>query len=671
MSLRIRLPRFSSDRVFYAFFACGGAVALLLATALVYVVNSGTLSRFQADSTALEAQSAAAALALHIQDRRETLEKLAEDHVFVSAVLGNGSAQQRAEKVLAALEFFSDQRRVALVNVLLEPIIDHVADGQPAPVSLDDEVMRRMTAGLIRPDADRATVTHFRVGGRDVIAIAAPVMFRGRVEGVLFGEYEYAPPPAAMSPATAFVLEASDAPAASEPAAAFDPAEWQEVRTAIAGTKITHRYFRNIEALRLAQENALWKMILALAVGLVVAFAAICAAGRSLMLNPYRALEASQSRLSDTNRELERTALHDPMTGLPNRRYLEAFLAELAAKRPALPVAVLHIDLDRFKQINDTLGHAAGDHVICEIGRILREDLFHGEFVARIGGDEFLMVAPGLDDPDEICRRAQRIVDAARRPIAFEGNLCRLGASVGVAVGSSDAPDLKQLLIDADIALYKSKDAGRNTFALFSDADAKRAGELKALADDLRRGLERGEFFPVYQPQVDAANGALVGLETLARWRHPERGVLAPSVFLKIAEDLGVLAEIDEQMLKAARRDLDALQRLGAGRPRMSVNVSARRLRDEELIAKVRDLDFAPGDLSFELLETIFLDDADEVVADAVLQLRALGIGIEIDDFGTGHASILGLANLQPDRLKIDRHFVMPALGSETNRRLI
>lgn len=265
---------------------------------------------------------------------------------------------------------------------------------------------------------------------------------------------------------------------------------------------------------------------------------------------------------------------------------------------------------------------------------------------------------------------ARAIVEQMRRPVPYDGHSCRFGASIGIAVQSGSAVDAKRLLIDADIALYRAKRRGRNGYEFFSEALQAETVNTKRVADDILRGIEQNEFLPYYQPLVDARTLELVGVEALARWKHPN-GILSPVSFLKIAEDLNVVTSIDRMILEAALGDFDGWQDKGLAIPSVSVNVSFRRLHDENLVSSLKHLPIRPGTLSFELLESIFLDEPDDVVNWNLEQIREFGIDINIDDFGTGHASILGLVKLRPTRFKIDRQFIDEIESSESQRRLV
>lgn len=383
--------------------------------------------------------------------------------------------------------------------------------------------------------------------------------------------------------------------------------------------------------------------------------------------------EARNRELEAAKASIEHLALHDYLTGLPNRRYLDKMLDERSAECRAkgLALAILHIDLDRFKQINDTLGHRAGDAMLRHVAGVLRNSVRAADFVARIGGDEFVILCAVDAASKKVVGLAERIIRELRKPVRYEGHDCRFGASVGIAVDSGPELDAKQMLLDADIALYRAKGLGRNRFEFFSASDRRDIVSAKQLADEILIGLERNEFVPFYQLQFDARTLDVTGVETLARWQHPAHGLLTPDRFLDIAEDLDVVSTIDALILEKALADRKAWLADGLPVPKISVNVSARRLADPDLGKKLRALKIPPGTISFELLESISLDDCDEAVTTNLKKLRKLGIDIQIDDFGTGHASIVSLLRLSPKTLKIDKELIRMLPQSAEQRKLV
>ncbi|MBU1307073.1 MAG: EAL domain-containing protein [Alphaproteobacteria bacterium] len=383
--------------------------------------------------------------------------------------------------------------------------------------------------------------------------------------------------------------------------------------------------------------------------------------------------DARNSELEAARVRIEHTALHDSLTGLPNRRYLDDRLQrhEMNAQPGDCALALLHIDLDRFKQINDTLGHAAGDAMLVHVSEVLRRICRDSDFVARVGGDEFVVLTTKANDDAYLSELADAIVTQMRQPLNYEGHECRCGVSVGIAAERDALVDVKRLLVNADIALYRAKARGKNCFEYFSESLQAEVVSTKRVADEILSGLERNEFVAWFQPQFCAHTLDVVGVEALARWQHPTEGLKTPDKFLAIAEDLNVMATIDRMMLEQSLACLARWDSMGMGVPRASVNVSLRRLHDAALITGMRKLDIAPGRISFELVESIYLDDSDDVVGWNIDQLKELGIDIEIDDFGTGYASIVSLQKLRPNRLKIDRQLVMPILNDMRQRQLL
>tara|TARA_R110002020_G_scaffold136630_17_gene304786 strand:+ start:2166 stop:4832 length:2667 start_codon:yes stop_codon:yes gene_type:complete len=380
--------------------------------------------------------------------------------------------------------------------------------------------------------------------------------------------------------------------------------------------------------------------------------------------------ELRNRELEDARAQMERNSLHDSLTGLPNRRFLDERLLNGHAGKTV--TALLHIDLDRFKQINDTLGHAAGDAMLAHAATVLKTSTRAGDFIARIGGDEFVIATTSKTSEEQLSALANRIIVQMRQPVPYESHECRFGVSIGIAIADPDEDNCgKRLLIDADIALYRAKSNGRNRFEFFTASLKAEIIRNKRVADDILNGLERTEFLPYFQPQFDARTLDVVGVEALARWEHPTEGVLTPDVFLKTASELNVVPVIDRSILEQTLWQSTRWKAAGISIPKMSVNVSAGRLYETDLIDSLDGIAIERGTLSFELLESIFLDDKNDTIVANIARLKALGIEIEIDDFGTGFASIVSLIQVRPDRLKIDRQLISPIVGSDSQRRLV
>lgn len=394
------------------------------------------------------------------------------------------------------------------------------------------------------------------------------------------------------------------------------------------------------------------------------------------LVRARREAERRSETLERVRDAVERDSLHDPLTGLPNRRYLEQKLARLESRGPAPApevrnLAVLVVDLDRFKAVNDTLGHDAGDHVLRRMADVLRGCIRDGDFVARTGGDEFVILAPCGRARSAAAMIAGRIVERAREPIDYRGHACRLGATVGVAMGPRLGLDARRLIAQADIALYRAKRRGRGRTEFFSEKLQRAMTAERRLADDILRGLEAGEFAPFYQPQLRANDLSIFGLEAVARWRHPERGVLPAAAFLTAASEIGALAEIDRLILHRVLADREAWAARGTAPPRVSVNAGVARLTDPALAAELSRAGLPPGALAVELSDARDLTQDEEALRWATERLSALGVDVDLADFGCGPATVGTLARLRPGRLKLDRRFVSAGGDGPERRRML
>ncbi|MCM2294517.1 EAL domain-containing protein [Allorhizobium sp. BGMRC 0089] len=369
---------------------------------------------------------------------------------------------------------------------------------------------------------------------------------------------------------------------------------------------------------------------------------------------------------------IEYNALHDSLTGLANRRKLDMELDALQSEQQFLPMGytILHLDLDRFKEINDTLGHAAGDAMLVNAAQVLTRHVGSKHLVARIGGDEFVILMRSHIDTEATTALAKTIIHDMNLPVNYDGATCRYGVSIGIAEVKG-VGDARKSLINADLALYEAKRKGRNGFEFFTPGLQSAASSSRRMADDLLSALEQDEIQTWYQPQFCAKTLELIGAEALIRWRHREHGLVNTLSFLRIADDLNITGRLDQVVLEQVLRDKMRWAAMGLHVPKVSVNVSSRRLHDDRLVETLERLSIRRGEIAFELVESIFLDESEEVATDNIERIKALGIDIEIDDFGTGHTSIISLLRLQPKRLKIDRQLVMPILNSGRERSLV
>ncbi len=375
-------------------------------------------------------------------------------------------------------------------------------------------------------------------------------------------------------------------------------------------------------------------------------------------------------------------ALHDSLTRLPNRALFFDRLQQAILQRqrhPDAEFAVLFLDLDRFKVINDSLGHAAGDALLVEVGRRLAETVREGDTVARLGGDEFAVLLRGLEGPGAAKEVAGRLVTELERGFHVSGHEVFTSASVGIGIGGSGAQTPEDLLREADTAMYRAKARGRGRYQMFDGAMQDRMVDLLRLETDLRRGLERREFVMHYQPVVRPRTGRLVGFEALVRWRHPTRGLLHPMDFIPLAEETGLIGPLGQWILRQACLQLRRWNAPGR-RPSegvvVSVNLSNRQFLQPELVDSiedvVREMEVQPSCLMLEMTESAVMHDVDDV-AEMLGRLRKLGVRLCIDDFGTGYSSLGALRRFPIDTLKIDRSFIadMACGGEEIVRTIV
>ncbi|NHZ35553.1 bifunctional diguanylate cyclase/phosphodiesterase [Massilia rubra] len=369
--------------------------------------------------------------------------------------------------------------------------------------------------------------------------------------------------------------------------------------------------------------------------------------------------------------ELQYQAGHDALTGLANRHLLNERLsgAIADAARAGAGLWVVFVDLDRFKFVNDTLGHEAGDAMLRVLGERLKSAVREGDTVARMGGDEFVVVLPGNPGNGAGLRVLQRITEVIAEPLLIQAHEFFVTCSLGVAVYPEDGATAETLTKHADIAMYRAKELGRNNYQFYCPAMNARTLERLRIEADLRHALERNELVLHYQPQVDVLSGAIVGMEALLRWEHPVLGVVSPASFISLAEEMGLIIPIGAWVIRTACLQNMAWQEAGLGKLRMAVNLSARQFTGKDLLQSVADAleesGLAARYLELELTESMVMNDVDSAIT-ILRRLKELGVHIAIDDFGTGYSSLSYLRRFPIDVLKIDQSFVADiALGAD------
>lgn len=367
-------------------------------------------------------------------------------------------------------------------------------------------------------------------------------------------------------------------------------------------------------------------------------------------------------------RYAKRQALHDPLTDLANRRHLEEHFLELQAEhRSRGSFVLMHLDLDGFKPINDQHGHAAGDAALVHVARNLTSILDTSMFAARIGGDEFVVLGSDFRSLGDAQQWGERAIAKVAEPLEFGGKELSVGASIGIAQVRDVRFDLDALLAAADVALYIAKENGRNQVQVYTPEIGKNLKVEQSEKDRAHADLTIGAFVPYYQPQIDLKTGALVGIEALARWNHPKHGVLSPADFIRFFAGEHMLDQLDIAILDQALDDTARLRQQGHEIGKVAVNISSNLALRPDMLDIIRPRVPRDFTLALELSEALSFEELDHATKMQLDALRELGCDIEIDDFGSSQASILGVIALGPDRIKIDKGIILPMIEFEAN----
>jgi len=414
-----------------------------------------------------------------------------------------------------------------------------------------------------------------------------------------------------------------------------------------------HQEFRDMELCRLDESgNKIW-----------ISISGAPVFDASGTFRGYRGVGKDITERKLDEERIQYLANHDALTDLPNRpRFTDTLsLALQNARRYKRNFAVLFIDLDRFKIINDTLGHEAGDKLLKEVGMRLTHTVRSSDVVARLGGDEFVVLVQEVDEAKQVEVVARKILTAVIKPVFIGGQECRVTASIGICMYPSEAQDEQALMKNADIAMYRAKEEGKNTFKFYSEESNVHSFERLALETSLRRGLERNEFFLHYQAKLDLHTRKITGVEALVRWRHPELGMVPPGQFIPLAEETGLIVPIGKWVLQTACHQNVAWLQQGLPPLRISVNLSARQFADENLLEDIVAALKASGMraelLELELTESMVMQNA-ERAGKVLADIKQMGVRLAIDDFGVGYSSLTHLKRFPIDTLKVDRSFI-------------
>ena len=376
-----------------------------------------------------------------------------------------------------------------------------------------------------------------------------------------------------------------------------------------------------------------------------------------------------------TEQQINYMATHDALTGLPNRLMFNQLLNQAirSAQRHKRQLAVFFIDLDRFKTINDSLGHEAGDRLLKEIARRFKRSLRADDVIGRLGGDEFVILTEEVDELSQIANVAHKILSTAIKPMFLLGEECRITASIGISIYPRDGADEQTLMKNADIAMYFAKEEGKNNYQFYSKDIQSQSNKRFSMETNLRRALERNELSLEYQAKVDFKTGMITGVEALLRWQNPSLGSVTPTQFIPVAEETGLIVPIGRWVMKTACAQNVAWQRQGLPPVCMAVNLSLRQLMDDNLLEDIKaaldDSGMAPNLWELEITESMVMHNPARLI-EVLTDIKKMGVRLAIDDFGTGYSSLAQLKHFPIDTLKVDRSFIRNLAQDSENQAI-
>lgn len=386
-------------------------------------------------------------------------------------------------------------------------------------------------------------------------------------------------------------------------------------------------------------------------------------------------LSVKYSQLKKSQDKVKHIAYSDYLTGMPNRVALVEMIDHvMATLRQEELIALIDIDIDNFKDINDSLGHTFGDEMLLDVMLRLKETLNEEDFIARIGGDEFAILLQNITDVSAVQDRVNRIQESLRKPIVIATKEFFITVSIGIALAPKDGKSTQNLIKNVNSAMYVAKERGRNTYCYFDESINQKLLDKLELQSELRKAIENNQFCVYYQPQIELLKGSIVGFEALARWNHPTKGVISPIAFIPLAEENGMIVEIGRKMLREACLQLKTWENAGYTELTMAVNFSARQFKDHSFLTMVYDIiqetQVNPARLEFEITESVALEDIDFTI-ETINRLKEIGITFALDDFGTGYSSLNYLKRIPVNNLKIDKSFLDTILENNSDQKIV
>lgn len=387
-------------------------------------------------------------------------------------------------------------------------------------------------------------------------------------------------------------------------------------------------------------------------------------------------INSSQNQVNELNKELEYISLHDTLTDLPNRLNLNQKIKTvmLKAEKESKKFAIIFLDLDHFKNVNDTLGHDIGDALLQTVANILKNSVSDDTLISRIGGDEFIMVVSDFNDQNELIPTISNLLNSFRKDLFIKGYSLRLSASIGVSIYPDDSQSIKDLMKYADIAMYKAKGDGRDNFSFFTQELNKKIHNEVDIVNDMQRAFYDNEFKLYYQPKIDVKSKKIIGAEALLRWQHKQKGLIGPNLFIPLAENTGFILNLGKFVIQNSTQAIKRFNSLGYKNLSISINVSTRQFQNtnlyQDLKESIDDNKIDSNQLGIEITESVMLKYVDNALM-ALNEIKKLGVSIHIDDFGTGYSSLSYLKKFPIDTLKIDKSFVDDIIDADESGRLL